>query len=410
MLIESPQYPRGLWLHLVDEAGAALAGLQVEYQGQPDSLVAIRCVDPTRGVQETLVWTRPGGDSLRLTLRSKVTTDLPAGVAPIDWRIDPTAESLLEPVEEIRLIGWEEVSAFLQAHWQGQTGRVAVQIKSSTTLTTSAVEVEHPETIETLVAHLQQTHRPADTSLGESTALYVQVLRGGLASLQEGVILYLPLFADTYLERVVWEALDRPQGRLTSEDVASLSILLVANRGIHSLVGIKHITDLQRLGLSSNHIADLTPLKQSTNLEILDLTNNQIVDLTPLTPLTNLKSLSLHNNQIVDLTPLKQLTNLEGLGLSSNHIVNLIPLKKLTNLKRLVLFDNQIVDLTPLTPLTNLKSLSLAYNEIEDLTPLIANPGLSKGDIVYLTDNPLSDQARNKHIPALKARGVTVHY
>ena len=39
VLIESPQYPRGLWLHLVNEAGDALAGLQVEYQGRPDSLV-----------------------------------------------------------------------------------------------------------------------------------------------------------------------------------------------------------------------------------------------------------------------------------------------------------------------------------------------------------------------------------
>ena len=33
VLIESPQYPRGLWMHLVDEAGDALTGLQVEYQG-----------------------------------------------------------------------------------------------------------------------------------------------------------------------------------------------------------------------------------------------------------------------------------------------------------------------------------------------------------------------------------------
>ena len=35
VLIESPQYPHGLWLHLVDEAGDALAGIQVEYQGHP---------------------------------------------------------------------------------------------------------------------------------------------------------------------------------------------------------------------------------------------------------------------------------------------------------------------------------------------------------------------------------------
>ena len=93
VLIESPQYPRGLWLSLVDEAGDALAGLQVEYQGRPDSLVAIRCVDPVGQMRETLVWTRPAGDSLRLTLKPKEVGDLPAGLSRIDWRIDPTAGS-----------------------------------------------------------------------------------------------------------------------------------------------------------------------------------------------------------------------------------------------------------------------------------------------------------------------------
>ena len=68
VLIESPQYPHGLWLHLADDAGDALAGLQVEYQERPDSLVAIRCVDPVGAMRETLVWTRPQGDALRLTL------------------------------------------------------------------------------------------------------------------------------------------------------------------------------------------------------------------------------------------------------------------------------------------------------------------------------------------------------
>ena len=109
VLIESPQYPRGLWLHLVDEAGDALASLQVEYQGRPDSLVAIRCVDPTGGVRETLVWTQPEGDPLRLTLKPKGAADLPAGLVPIDWQIDPTAASLIEPVTEW-LIGWERSS------------------------------------------------------------------------------------------------------------------------------------------------------------------------------------------------------------------------------------------------------------------------------------------------------------
>ena len=224
VLIESPQYPHGLWLHLVDEAGDALTGLQVEYQGRPDSLVAIRCVDPVGSVRETLIWTRPDGDSLRLMLKPTGLDDLPAGLTSIDWRIDPTARALLEPVNETRLIGWEAVASFLQAHWQYQTGRVPVQLNASTSF---AVELDRPETIETLVAHLQQMYRPAGTSLGKSTVLNVQVLSGGSA-LQEGVILYLPLFADANLERVVREALGRPHGHLTPEDVSFLTSILAS--------------------------------------------------------------------------------------------------------------------------------------------------------------------------------------
>ena len=220
VMIESPEFPRGLWLHLVDEVGDELARIRVEYQGRPDSLVAIHCVDPTGGVRETLVWTQAWGDSLRLALKSREATDLPAGVASIDWLINPIAEARLEPVAETRPINWEEVAAFLKARWQAQTGRVAVQVQLSTTSTTLAVEVEHPETIETLVTHLQQMYQTSETSLEERPELYVQVFRGNLA-LQKGVILYAPLFADARLESYVRYILSRPQGRITPEDVAS---------------------------------------------------------------------------------------------------------------------------------------------------------------------------------------------
>ena len=317
VLIESPQYPRGLWLHLVDEGGDALAGIQVEYQGRPDSLVAIYCVDPAGGVRETLIWTRPHGTPLSLMLKPKEVGNLPAGLIPIDWRIDPTAEALLEPMAETWRINWEEMAAFLQARWQGQTGRIAVQIESSTTSTTWAVEVLH-----------------------------------------EGVIFYRLLFADANLESAVRETLGRPQGRLTPEDVASLRTLNFHDKDIHSLAGIEYLTALQGLSLRWNQIVDLTPLKRSTSLRNLYLGGNQIVDLTPLKQLTSLKRLGLSRNQIVDLAPLKQLTFLRELALDDNQIVDITSLKQLTNLQELALGGNQIVDLTPLKQLTNLARAS----------------------------------------------------
>ena len=71
VLIESPEYPRGLWLRLVDSSGLALAGLQVDYRGLPDSLVALHCVDPAGKVRETLLWSRPSGNALPLTLKAR---------------------------------------------------------------------------------------------------------------------------------------------------------------------------------------------------------------------------------------------------------------------------------------------------------------------------------------------------
>ena len=468
VLIESPQYPHGLWLHLVDEAGDALAGLQVEYQGRPDSLVAIRCVDPVGSVRETLIWTRPDGDSLRLMLKPTGLDDLPAGLTSIDWQIDPTARALLEPVNETRLIGWEAVASFLQAHWQYQTGRVPVQLNASASF---AVELDRPEIIETLVVHLQQMYRPAETSLGKSTVLNVQVLSGGSA-LQEGVILYLPLFADANLERVVREALGRPHGHLIPEDVSFLTSIRASNGSISSLTGLENFTalemlylgynqitditplanlnnlsqrlylndnqiaditplanlnNLQRLGLSSNQIADITPLANLNNLQGLDLSSNQITDITPLanlnnlqglglssnqitdiTPLANLKNLhtlSLHRNQIAEVGPLANLNNLQGLGLSSNQITDITPLANLNNLQKLELRHNQITDITPLVNLKNLRQLGLESNQITDITPLANLKNLSHW--LFLDENQIADITPLANLKNLRALGLS---
>ena len=402
VLIESPQYQRGLWLHWVNEAGDALADLQVEYQERPDRLVAIRCVDPVGAMRETLVWTRPEGNALRLTLQPKEAGDLPAGLASIDWQIDPSVESLLDPVEETRLIGWEAVGAFLRERWQNQAGRVAVQFNARTL----AIEVDYLEDVETLVAHLQQAQQPADAALGATNPLAMQIFAGNLG-LKEGVILRVSWFDDPNLESAVREALGRPQGPLTPEDFATLTYLRANQKDIRSLAGIEYFAILLKLELYNNRIVDLTPISQLKNLQWLRLYDNQITDLTPLNQLKNLKQLGLGDNRIVDLTPLNQLKNLKQLYLYNNEIVDLTPLNQLKNLNALGLGGNQIDDLTPLNQLKNLRWLELGDNQIDDLTPLNQLKNLKQ---LWLDDNPLSDQALTEQIPALDARGVFVSY
>ena len=411
---------------MVDEAGGALADIQVEYQGRPDSLVAIHCVDPVGGVRETLLWTRPAGGPLRLTLKPKEATDLPARLTPIDWRIDPSVEALLAPVSETWLVGWEAVAVFLRERWQDERGRVAVQLDAGTNL---VIELDHPEAIEMLLLHLQQMHQLTAASLAEETGLRLQIYKGPL-SLLEGLVLSTPLFKDSNLEATVRHTLGRPQGRLTPGAVASLIEFWALNSGIRSLAGLEHFAALQRLELDNNRIADLTPLADLTNLKTLVLRNNQIADVSPLAQsttlqvlmltsnqriadvsplasLTNLRWLCLTENLVADVSPLASLASLERLWLTSNQITDVSPLASLTNLGTLVLGQNQVADISPLASLINLTELYMDYNQIDDLTPLA---GLTNLEILWLQGNPLSDQALNEQIPALQARGVRVSY
>jgi len=127
-----------------------------------------------------------------------------------------------------------------------------------------------------------------------------------------------------------------------------------------------------------------------------------------LSNLSALLDLQLQDNEIRDISPLADLPNLTSLAIGQNGVSDLSPLTDLTNLEELDLEGNRISDLSPLANLANLIFLDLASNEISDITALVENEGLGKGDIVDLAENPLSQEAIDKHIPELQARGVTV--
>ena len=141
------------------------------------------------------------------------------------------------------------------------------------------------------------------------------------------------VFADSTLEGVVRQALDRLQGLLTPEDVASLTRISASGKTIHSLAGLEHFTALKKLDLKDNQIADITPLATLAEVDSLALQDNQIVDVTPLTGLTGLSWLELGNNLIEDVAPLVANTglgegdhvNLENNPLSAQALSEQIP-------------------------------------------------------------------------------------
>ncbi|MAH39612.1 MAG: hypothetical protein CL873_03660, partial [Dehalococcoidales bacterium] len=69
-----------------------------------------------------------------------------------------------------------------------------------------------------------------------------------------------------------------------------------------------------------------------------------------------------------------------------------------------------ISDISALAGLNDLQGLDLMDNNISDISALVENTGLSAGDTVNLSNNPLSAMSVNVYIPQLEERGVDVEY
>ena len=192
--------------------------------------------------------------------------------------------------------------------------------------------------------------------------------------------------------------------------LTDLTVLVFWDNQVSDLSPMTDLTNLTRLQAFENRISDLSPLAGLTNLTELWLEGNRISDLSPLAGLTELWELNLAENRISDLSPLSGLTNLTRLDLWDNRISDLSPLAGLTAFEWLFFGNNRISDLSPLAGLTDVGWLVLCKNRISEIGPLVAIGGLGQGDSVELQSNPLSDESRNVHIPALMARGVNVHF
>lgn len=187
--------------------------------------------------------------------------------------------------------------------------------------------------------------------------------------------------------------------------LTSLHVLWLSSNNIVDVTPLSGLIELTFLDLDYNSIMDVTPLSNLTNLTQLWLNYNSITDLAPLSSLAGLTRLDLRQNNVSDLEPLSSLTNLTRTDLRENAITDLSPLSGLASLTSLQLWDNAIVDVAPLSGLTNLSSLTLFRNNIREIGSLIANSGLGAGDVLSLSENPLSPRALCEDIPTLELRG-----
>src|SRR5439155_193590 len=134
---------------------------------------------------------------------------------------------------------------------------------------------------------------------------------------------------DPGLNAAIRDALQKPAGPLTVQDLLSLTNLYARNTGVRSLEG----------------------LEAAHNLITLNLESNQLTSLTLPAGLTNLTTLGLGGNQLTNFSFLSGLTSLTGLNLADNHLTNLTLPAGLTSLTSLDLGNNQLTDFSFLSGL-----------------------------------------------------------
>ena len=190
-------------------------------------------------------------------------------------------------------------------------------------------------------------------------------------------------FDDKAFEDEVRRKLPKPDGAITSADLAKLRSLNVSQLKLAELdvCVFPHMKGLKELFLGPGEYDDLSPIAGAVQLESLRASISQVHDLKPLAKLTRLDRLDLGRTQVADLTPIASL-------------------KKLTELQ---LDDTKVEDLSPLAGLSLLETLSLKRTRVKDASPL---KGLKKLKIVYTGGSALD--ADPMAVAPLRANGTKI--
>ena len=248
--------------------------------------------------------------------------------------------------------------------------------------------------------------------------------------LGQGVLEKTVSFPDPNLNQAIRQAIHRPTGSILSVDLLGIKELDLSGLGIKDLTGIEYCRDMKILTINNAQIADFTPISALRGMYWLYLEDDDISDISFLTHTRTLRILDLAGNHISDLSPInrcpllwkvfltgnnvKELVSLpygRELFLAGNDIASLNPLADSTYLRILDVADNEVSDISMLKEFPYLRDLVLSNNKITDLQPLVDNPGMSKGDTLDVSGNPLDlspDSVVAKQIEQLHARGVAV--
>jgi len=191
---------------------------------------------------------------------------------------------------------------------------------------------------------------------------------------------------DPGLDAAVRQALKKPAGPLTQQDMLQLTVLNAHDRNISSLAGLEMARNLNTLLLYNNQLTNFS-LPTLTNLASLNLSGNSLTNVSLPDGMTSLFSLLIEGNPLTQLTLPADLTGLEELGLNNNQLVSFNLPSTLIGLGMLDLGFNSLTNLSLPAGFTNLNLLRLSGNSLTNLT---IPTGLTRLSQLYLDQNQLA--------------------
>ena len=172
---------------------------------------------------------------------------------------------------------------------------------------------------------------------------------------------------DPGLNAAIRQALQKPNGPLTEQDLLSLTNLLAGHRNISSVEGLEPARNLRILDLDANSLTNFPIADALTNLTILDLFGNHLVNFVLSNAPPQLRILDIALNSLTQCALPAGMTNLDTLFLENNSLTNFDLPATLTRLTQLDLSGNGLTTFTLPPELTNLTALFLAGNPLTTL-------------------------------------------
>jgi len=173
---------------------------------------------------------------------------------------------------------------------------------------------------------------------------------------------------DPGLNAAIREALQKPSGLLTEQDLLRLTNLNACCRNVSSVEGLQAARSLIGLDLDSNSLTNFALPGALTNLETLNLFNNHLTNFVLPSGVPKLTQLDLGFNSLAQCLLPDGLTNLDTLFLEGNRLTNFALPAGLSALTKLDLAANALTSFTLRADMTNLITLLIFANQLTNLT------------------------------------------